>query len=135
MVLRQNKVELDRAYGSQKEVNVGPAGSSVTTARGYPTPLFFVSVASKGFSVCVSSLESTLAGWFISVAAKGLTGATCLQKSNWAGPDDFGGVRRTARREAIDGMARGNRAQATKGLYHNGTYCQVIIISGLSAVS
>jgi hypothetical protein len=32
--------------------------------------VFFISVASKGFSVYVSSLESTLAGWFVSVAFK-----------------------------------------------------------------
>jgi len=32
--------------------------------------VFFVSVASKGFRVCVSGLESTLAGWFVSVAFK-----------------------------------------------------------------
>jgi hypothetical protein len=40
----------------------------------YPTPLFFVSVASKGFSHGVSLLFATLAGRFISVAAKGLRG-------------------------------------------------------------
>ena len=37
----------------------------------YP-PGFFVSVASKGFSLLVSLLFATLAGRFISVAAKGL---------------------------------------------------------------
>ena len=36
------------------------------------TPLFFVSVASKGLSNDVSLLFATLAGSFISVAAKGL---------------------------------------------------------------
>jgi len=36
------------------------------------TPRFFVSVASKGFILAVSLLFATLAGWFISVAAKGL---------------------------------------------------------------
>ena len=35
-------------------------------------PRFFVSVASKGFSLLVSLLFATLAGRFISVAAKGL---------------------------------------------------------------
>ncbi len=34
--------------------------------------MFFVSVASKGFSQAISLLFATLAGWFISVAAKGL---------------------------------------------------------------
>jgi hypothetical protein len=37
-----------------------------------PYPVFFVSVASKGFSYTVSLLFATLAGRFISVAAKGL---------------------------------------------------------------
>jgi hypothetical protein len=37
-------------------------------------PLFFVSVASKGFTHAVSLLFATLAGIFISVAAKGLMG-------------------------------------------------------------
>src|SRR5260370_27381912 len=40
--------------------------------RGIPTPVFFVSVASKGFSQTVSLLFATLAGRFISVAVKGL---------------------------------------------------------------
>jgi hypothetical protein len=37
-----------------------------------PLPLFFVSVASKGFSLDVSLLSATLAGRPISVAGKGL---------------------------------------------------------------
>jgi hypothetical protein len=37
-------------------------------------PVFFVSVASKGFSFPVSSLESTLMGIFVSVADKGVRG-------------------------------------------------------------
>ena len=76
---------------------------------------------------------ATLAERFISVAAKGLRGVPCWRESNWVRWRDLEGVRMTARREAIDGMARGNRAQATKGLYHIGTYCQVITVSGLSA--
>jgi hypothetical protein len=39
---------------------------------GAPTPLFFVSVASKGFSFSVSLLFATLAEGSISVAAKGV---------------------------------------------------------------
>jgi hypothetical protein len=35
------------------------------------TPLFFVSVASKGFSISVSALESTLTGISVSVDSKG----------------------------------------------------------------
>jgi len=37
-------------------------------------PLFFVSVASKGFSFPVNPLESTLMGIFVSVADKGVSG-------------------------------------------------------------
>jgi hypothetical protein len=37
-----------------------------------PHPVFFVSVASKGFSFAVSLLFATLAGRSISVATKGL---------------------------------------------------------------
>jgi hypothetical protein len=36
-----------------------------------PTPMFFVSIASKGFSLGVSLLFATLAGRLIGVAAKG----------------------------------------------------------------
>ncbi len=39
-----------------------------------PTPMFFVSVASKQLSQAVSLLFATLAGRSISVAAKGLRG-------------------------------------------------------------
>ena len=42
------------------------------------TPLFFVSVASKGVSLAVSLLFATLAGISISVAAKGVRGAVLL---------------------------------------------------------
>jgi hypothetical protein len=66
-----------------------------------PTPLFFVSVASKGLSQDVSLLFATLAGRFISVAAKGLTGAECWRESNWEGQEDFGGVRRTTWRASM----------------------------------
>ena len=45
-----------------------------TSKGGAATPLFFVSVASKGLSPTVSLLFATLAGRSISVAAKGLTG-------------------------------------------------------------
>ena len=40
--------------------------------RGEGVPPNFVSVADKGVSVFVSSLESTLTGGFVSVADKGL---------------------------------------------------------------
>jgi hypothetical protein len=45
-----------------------------------PTPVFFVSVASKGVRVSVSLLFATLAGWSISVAAKGLWGGAVLAR-------------------------------------------------------
>jgi hypothetical protein len=38
------------------------------------TPVFFVSVASKGLTISVSALESTLMGILVSVADKGVTG-------------------------------------------------------------
>ena len=45
----------------------------VTTPKGgAPTPLFFVNVASKGFSSSVSPLDATLAGKTINVASKEL---------------------------------------------------------------
>ena len=46
-----------------------------------PYPVYFVSIASKGFSQTVSLLFATLAGRSISVAAKGLTGADCWRES------------------------------------------------------
>ena len=42
-----------------------------------PTPLFFVSVASKGLSSALSLLFATLAGKSINVAAKGVAGVDC----------------------------------------------------------
>jgi hypothetical protein len=66
------------------------------------SPLFFVSVDFKGLRVSASLLESTLMEIFVSVASKGFTGRVCLQKSNWSGPDDFEGARRTAWRARID---------------------------------
>ena len=68
-----------------------------------PHPLFFVSVASKGLSSAASLLFATLAGRFISVAAKGLMGEDCWRESNWLVWDDSGGLRRTARRAPIGG--------------------------------
>jgi hypothetical protein len=38
-----------------------------------PSPRFFVNVASKGFRISVSGLESTLMGGRVSVAPKGVT--------------------------------------------------------------
>ncbi len=39
------------------------------------SPIFFASVASKGFRVSVSGLESTLMGGCVSVASKGVASA------------------------------------------------------------
>jgi len=57
-----------------------------------PTPVFFVSVASKGVSFAVSLLFATLAERSISVAAKGLAGARCWRESNGRGWEEFEGV-------------------------------------------
>ena len=48
-----------------------------------PTPMFFVSVASKGLNVCVSGLESTLAGTSISVDFKGFRLYENCAKAKW----------------------------------------------------
>src|SRR6266478_2989474 len=97
-----------------------PAGSWLTVTP--PTPLFFVSVASKEFSFAVSLLFATLAREFISVAAKGLTGTKCWRESNGFGWRDFGGVRRTTGRARIGRVARRNRAHSTSGIIAY-TYC------------
>ena len=47
-----------------------------------PSPLFFVSVASKGLSHSVSLLFATLARKAVSVAAKGLTRMPCWRESS-----------------------------------------------------
>jgi hypothetical protein len=47
-------------------------------------PVFFVSVASKGFSQGVSLLFATLAGRFISVAGKGVK-AMAERNPDWVG--------------------------------------------------
>jgi hypothetical protein len=54
----------------------GKAAASRRTPKGFlvnhnSPPLFFVSVASKRLRVCVSGLESTLAGTPLSVDSKG----------------------------------------------------------------
>jgi hypothetical protein len=57
--------------------------------------VFFVSVASKEFSCAVSLLFATLAGRFISVAAKGLKGMVGIDlDSVGAGPWTGGGERK-----------------------------------------
>ena len=58
--------------GSFERLNVGTL--SGRQERWGPTPVFFVSVASKGVSSSVSRLFATVTGESISVAAKGLTG-------------------------------------------------------------
>jgi hypothetical protein len=61
--------------------------------NGGATPVFLVSAASKGFSFAVSSLFTTVARGFISVAAKGFMVADCWQEGNDMGWGDFEGVR------------------------------------------
>jgi hypothetical protein len=57
-----------------------------------PTPLFFVSVASKRVSLAVSLLFATLAERFICVAVKGFTWAVCWRESNALRYGDVAGV-------------------------------------------
>src|SRR5713101_2154666 len=52
-----------------------------TIITGPPPPWFCVSVASKELRVCVSGLESTLAGIPISVASKGVRGGVISHRS------------------------------------------------------
>ena len=64
-------------------------GKTVTKKEGSdlkdvtPPPGFFASVASKEFSFTVSLLFATLAGRFISVAAKGLTVRSRQVRIGW----------------------------------------------------
>ena|SRR6266850_630511 len=55
----------------------------------HPSPLFFVSVDSKGVSVSISPLFSTLAREFTSVDSKRPTHAIHLLESNGMGHEDF----------------------------------------------
>ena len=81
--------------------------ASLSDAQGGAhTPMFFVSVASKGFSFAVSLLFATLARRSISVAAKGLTGTKCWRERNGLGWEDFGGIRRTTWRASMVRCAR-----------------------------
>jgi hypothetical protein len=57
----------------KKREQVHPAFHYPTLECG-PHPVFFVSVASKGFSFSVNPLESTLMGILVSVADKRLSG-------------------------------------------------------------
>src|SRR5216684_2141051 len=58
----------------------GLGAAKANPVRGHPS-WFFVSVASKGLSDCVSGLESTLAGCLISVDSKGTYVAPKLCKT------------------------------------------------------
>ena len=102
MVSEEKKGGRDWERNEQREAR----GKWTVARRGQvnhntPTPLFLVSVASKGFSRRVSLLFAILAERCITVAAKGLIGADCWRESNWVRWEDLEGVRRTARREAI----------------------------------
>jgi hypothetical protein len=119
-------------------------------------PLLFVSVASKVFSDPVSLLFATLMVESISVAGKGLTQTDYWRESNWVGWEDLEGVRRTAWRASPGtetGMPRNcirdakgaqkthmavkapkKRADLNNPLYHIGTVCQALLVSGLDTV-
>ncbi len=93
-----------------------PAGDEFQNGKNTPTPLFFVSVAAKGFSSAVSLLSATLARSSISVAAKGLMEAFCWRESNGLGCENSGGVRRTTWRAGMARRAGKNLADLTKPL-------------------
>ncbi len=94
--------------------------------RNSPTPLFFVSAAAKGFSLAVSLLFATLAGGFISVAAKGLTGTKYWRESKGPGWEDFGRARRTTWRAGIERGHERNVPIHLHKLWHRRTVCQII---------
>jgi hypothetical protein len=56
------------------------------------SPWFFVSVASKGVSFSVSLLFATVAGYFVSVAGKGLMAAGCWREGNAIGWENLGEI-------------------------------------------
>jgi hypothetical protein len=62
-------------------VNGASAVAEVWLTITAPAPLFFVSVASKGFRVPISGLESTLAGGHVSVASKEVAGSKMVQNA------------------------------------------------------
>jgi hypothetical protein len=64
-----DSTEMRAGFGGWERRNVRTLGKR---SRGHPHPVFSVSVASKGLSHTISLLFATLAGIFISVAAKGL---------------------------------------------------------------
>jgi hypothetical protein len=68
-----------KAKGIRKCLNV--CRSAGPRTEEYPLPVFFVSVASKGFSDTVSCLESTLTNTLTSVASKGLDGGRSWLKT------------------------------------------------------
>src|SRR5713226_6637252 len=81
-----SKERKERMKSALKHWHVRTSERPIVKARrmlvNHNIPLFFVSVASKGLSPTVSLLFATLAGRFISVAGKGLTGADCWRESN-----------------------------------------------------
>jgi|SRR6266446_4769482 len=102
----KRKSEDDRCAKGGLSSRMGIARWNVEASRKLvnrtsPTPLFFVSVASKGLSHAVSLLFATLAREFISVAAKGFMGADCWRKSNCVGWKDSEEVRRTTWRAGM----------------------------------
>jgi hypothetical protein len=112
------------ANPSQTTLWVNPSRTALRASRNGsapPSPLFFVSVASKGVSPAVSLLFATLAGGSISVAARELTQANCWRGGNFVRPNDSEGVRRTTWRAGRVGGVK------FKKHYSNiGTVCQSI---------
>ena len=94
--------------------------------------MFFVSVASKGFSRAVSLLFATLAGRSISVADKGLMPTDCWRESNGLGWEEFGGVGRTTWRASM-GRGHEDRAEYTAIMTYRYSWSR-ITLSGLDGV-
>ena len=81
--------------------------------------MFFVSVASKGFTPGVSLLFAILARRSISVAATGLMGEDCWRESTWEEWEDFGGFRRNAWRASpgtVTGMQMRHMVRRARGI-------------------
>jgi len=109
-----------------------------------PPPLFFVSVASKGLTVSLSPLFATHTRVPGSVASKELAlHQNCAERRRRG--STVGGFGRAAwpietpleargklgKREGMVGRAPRNRAELRKPLYHIGTVCQALVVSGL----
>ena len=104
MGVAKNVQRKELGRGSFAGLQIGRIAGFKTTAD--PFPRFFVSVAFKGVSLCVSLLFATLAGRSISVVAKGFRRTDCWREGNAPGFEDFEGAARTTGRAHIVTVAR-----------------------------